>query len=166
MTMSPRNRGARREARGASPGKLRTSVALSRRRKCALNLRIRASETMAMATSPRAGAGATRASQAARPGARTGRPWPSVTSTLIRVLRVFRGRVFRGRVVRGLLPGSTERFVRLHDLLDKRVAHHVLVVEVHDRDPLPVPPALHPFHNPPRAPAPHIHPRPLPPPHP
>src|SRR6266540_3438546 len=96
-----------------------TSVGLSLRRYCLLSARIRASDTIAMAMSPRARAGATRASQGARPGARTPRPRSSVTVTVIRVFRV----------LRGVLPGSTERFVRLHDLLDEAVAHHVLVVE-------------------------------------
>src|SRR6478672_723620 len=75
------------------------------------------SETSAMATSPRAAAGATRASQAARPGARTARPRPSLTDTDKR-----------------LLSGSTVRFVRLDDLLHQRVPHDVLVVEVDERD--------------------------------
>src|SRR5262245_17022767 len=95
----------------------RTSVTSSLRRYCLLRARMRESETMAIAISPRARAGATSTSQAASPGARTAAPLPSVTVTRSRGL-----------------PGSTERFVRLHDLLDKVVAHHVLVVEVHERD--------------------------------
>src|SRR5262249_9986583 len=85
------------------------------------------SETSAMATSPRAETGATRTSQDPRPGVRTARPRPSLTATLIRVLRADRG----------LLSGSTAvRFVRLHDLLHERVAHDVLLVEVDERDAL------------------------------
>ena len=91
---------------------------------------MRAAETMAMARSPRAWAGATRVNQAARPGARTAHPRPSLTVT-------------RSRVV---LPGSTERFVGLHDLLHKVVAHHVLVVEVDERDAFDMPDDLHRFH--------------------
>src|SRR5258708_28679504 len=109
----------------------RTSVALSLRRYFLLSARMRASETMAMAKSPRARAGAMRASQAARPAARTGRPWPSVTCTLI-----------------SGLSGSTERFVRLHNLLDKVMADHVLVVEVHERDALDMADDLHRLYEP------------------
>src|SRR5512134_3709182 len=90
---------------------------------------MRASETRAIATSPRALAGATRASQRARPPSATARPRPSETDT----------RSWR------LLSGSTVLFVRLHDLLHERVPHDVLLVEVDERDALDVADDLHRF---------------------
>src|SRR4051794_40400288 len=131
MTMSPRNRGPRPElrgpmceVRGAAPlrgampssfGKLRTSVAVFLRRDCLLSAWMRASDTNAMAASPSAARGATRASQAARPGARTDRPRPLVMTTRR-----------RGAIRGGLSGSATVGFVRLHDLLHERVAHDVL----------------------------------------
>src|SRR5262245_58827322 len=88
---------------------------------------MRASETSATAISPRADAGATRASHAASPGARAGRPRPSLTTTASR-----------------LLSGSTAvRFVGLHDLLHELMAHDVALVEVDERDALHLADHLH-----------------------
>src|SRR3954453_22408039 len=97
---------------------------------------MRASETSAIATSRGAEGGATFASHRASPGAiaRPPRPSVSVTASCLRG----RGRVARLRGSRRfgeagpLLPGSTVGFVRLHDLLDERVPHHILLVEVHE----------------------------------
>src|SRR5260221_4246882 len=96
---------------------------------------MRASETIAIARSPRARAGATRVSQAASPGARAARPRPSVTVT-------------RSRRV---LSGSTERFVRLHDVLDERMAHDVSLVEMDEGDAFDVADDLHRLDKPGRA---------------
>src|SRR5260221_9590325 len=96
---------------------------------------MRASETIAIARSPRARAGATRVSQAASPGARAARPRPSVTVT-------------RSRRV---LSGSTERFVRLHDVLDERMAHDVSLVEMDEGDAFDVADDLHRLAKPGRA---------------
>src|SRR6266545_6519283 len=119
-----------------------TSVGLSLSRNCLLSTRMRASETSAMVISRGADFGATRASHAARPGARAARPRPSVTET---VIRLFQGglRGLRRFGAQGLLSGSTVGFVRLHDLLDERVPHDVPFVEVHECDALDVANHLH-----------------------
>src|SRR5688572_12235257 len=89
-------------------------------------MRMRASETSAIASSPRAVRGATRASHRARPPSATGAPRPSVTVTV------------------NLLSGSTAvGVVRLHDLLDERMAHHVLLVEPDERDSFDVADDVH-----------------------
>ena len=100
---------------------------------------MRASETRAIATSPRADAGATRVSHDARPGARTAWPRPSETVTVRRLTGVRRTRVIRDR----LAGSATVCFVCLDDLLDERVAHDVLLVEVDEGDPLHVADHLH-----------------------
>src|SRR3982750_346516 len=102
-----------------------TSVTASLPRNCLLSARMRASETSAMVRSAGAAPGAVWARPAATPGPGAVRPRPSVMETAI------------------LLPGSTVGFVRLDDLLDERVPHHVPVVEVHERDSLDV---AHHFH--------------------
>src|SRR5687767_8401906 len=103
-----------------------TSVGTSFRRNCLFRARTRASGSSAMVMSGGTPRGAMRLSQALNPGAAAGRPRPSVTVT-------------RNR----LLSGSTVGFVRLHDLLDQRVPHHVAVVEVHERDAVDVADDLH-----------------------
>src|SRR5439155_26575752 len=124
MAMSPK--GPDPEFR-TSDGKDRTSVVLSFFRYCRLRARRRASVTSATATSPRAAAGATRRSHAASPDARTGRPRPSVTVTRSRPST---GSERPERLEGRLLSGSTVRFVRLHDLLDERMADDIPFVEV------------------------------------
>src|SRR4029078_12837332 len=87
----------------------------------------------AIVTSPPTRAGATRFSQAARPGARRARPRAATTLTC-------KADRFRPpddmaapgpRAVAGL-----EGFVRLDDVLHQLVAHDVTVVEVHEGDAL------------------------------
>src|SRR6185295_12899075 len=85
-----------------------------------------------MPSVPRARAGATRRSQAARPGARTRRPPPSLTRT------------------RSDVP-ARECFVRFDNLLDELVADDVAVVEMDERDAVDVADDLHRFDQPRRA---------------
>src|SRR5688572_26137182 len=83
---------------------------------------MRASLTMAMATSPCAVPGATRDSQRPSPPSLTARPRPSVTLTDTPRRR-------------GLLLGSTTvGVVRLHDLLHQRMPNDGLLVEADERD--------------------------------
>src|SRR5262245_49303583 len=132
--MSPRNRDP------VSAGKDRTSVADFFCLYCELSFRICASLTSAIATSPRAADGATEASHCDSPPSRTDRPRPSVTLT-------DRRRPFPLSAPPGwrppLLSGSTVGFVRLDDLLHERVPHHVLFIEMNERDALDVANNLH-----------------------
>src|SRR5689334_6302429 len=98
-------------------GKLSTSVGVFFPRNSRLSFWISRSDTSAMFTVPRARAGATRRSHAARPGAATRRPRASLTST------------------RSAVAGR-ERFVRFDNLLDELVADNVAVVEADERNPL------------------------------
>jgi len=91
-----------------------------------LSARIRASLTSAIATSPAARRGATRASHADRPPSRTARPVPSLTDTRKR-----------------LLSGSTVGLVSLDDLLHELMAHDVAFVEVDELDSLDAANDLH-----------------------
>src|SRR3954470_13540626 len=113
-------------ARDSWFGKLSTSVGSLTPRKRRLSCWISRSLTKATPIVPRARAGATRRSHAARPGARTRRPRPSLTRTR---------------------SGGTagERFVRFDNLLDELVADDVAVVEVDERDALDVADDLHRF---------------------
>src|SRR5688500_15716828 len=107
-------------------------------------MRMRASETIAIATSPRALAGATRVSQRASPPSLTGRPRLSVTETR-RVAAPWRLR----RDGADLLSGSTGiGVVRLYDLLHQRVAHDVLLVETDEIDTIDVADHFHGFNQP------------------
>src|SRR6185436_17178860 len=124
ITMSPSSRLAALASRSATNDS--TSVGASVRRYWRLSWRTRRSVTSATPTSPRTREGATAASHRASPPSRTGRPRPSDTITRKR-----------------LLAGSTVRFVRLHDLLHERMAHDILVVEVHERDALDLADDLH-----------------------
>src|SRR5688572_32067620 len=91
-------------------------------------MRMRASETRAIPSSPRADFGATRDNHFASPPSRTARPRPSVT------------------VTRNLLSGSTAvGVVRLDDLLHQLVPDDVLLVEEDELDPLDVLDHLHRF---------------------
>src|ERR1051326_4115625 len=91
-----------------------------------------ASETRAIATSPRAARGATRVSHAANPGTLTGRPPPSLTTTVSSEPHA--PRASRPARRAWLLSGSTVGFVRLDDLLHQRVPDDVLLVEVDECD--------------------------------
>src|SRR5215212_545704 len=105
-------------------------------RYCRFSVRTRRSLTIASVTAPRARAGATPASQAASDGTRTGRPLSSTTLT--------RRRGPGWEPAADMVPSGsaggdaalTERLVRFDDLLDEAMAHHVLVVEVNERDAL------------------------------
>src|SRR6185503_9172268 len=126
--------------RAGSAGKDKTSVGRFLRRYWALSFWLWASVTSAIATSPRAADGAIEASQRESPPSRTDRPRPSVTLTCKR----------RPRPLSAppgwrlpLLSGSTVGFVRLHDLLHERVPHHVLFIEMNERDALDVANDLH-----------------------
>src|SRR5678815_5563198 len=117
----------------------RTSVGLSLRRNCRFSARIRASDTSAIATSRGADGGATFSSHRARPAAEPPPPRPSPSGTVSR-----RRGCARFGAPGPLLSGwSTVGFVRLHDLLDERVAHDVLLVEVHEGDAVDVAHHLH-----------------------
>src|SRR5690349_24490443 len=116
-----------------------TSVGALARRYCALSLRLWESVTSATATSPRAADGATCRNQRDKPPSRSGRPRPSVTVTCRSGPR--RPRTPERRT--SLLSGSTVRFVRLDDLLHERMPHHVLLVEMNERDALDVANHLH-----------------------
>src|SRR5688500_3940942 len=102
-------------------------------------MRIRASGTSAIASSPRAVFGAMRASQRPRPPSRIGRPWPSVTDTR-RPAAPWR----TGRDGGVLLSGSTAvGVVRLDDLLHERVANDIFLVEANELDAFDVADDLH-----------------------
>src|SRR3954467_3615175 len=119
-----------------------TSVGRSVPLYCELSFRLCASVTSAIATLPRAAGGAVDVSHRARPPSRIGRPRPSVTLTCNR-RRVPLCAPERWRVT--LLSGSTVGFVRLDDLLHERMPHHVLFVEVNERDALDVANHFHGF---------------------
>src|SRR5687767_10109270 len=120
----------------SSAGNESTSVSVSFLRYFRLRVRTRASGTMATVTLPRARAGATRRSQGASPSART----PLVPTTSTSSLGPPGLRLLAPDPFRGLLSLSAIRMrvVRLHDHLHQFVADDVLVVEVHERDPVDV----------------------------
>src|SRR4051812_19676887 len=140
--MSPRNRIGVRCPGSVNwdPGNERTSVGRGLRRYCELSFRLCASVTSAIATLPRAASGAVDASQRESPPSRIGRPRPSVTLTCNRRPPPLSPPA-RWRAM--LLSGSTVGFVRLDDLLDERMPHHVFFVEVNERDALDVANHLH-----------------------
>src|SRR6476659_6883562 len=122
MTISPRTGSVVRDPGSGvgdpgSAGNDNTSVGTGFLLYWEFSLQMWASVTSATATSPRARAGAAAASHRDSPPSRTGRPRPSDTNTL-----------------RRLLSGSTVSFVRLHDLLHERMPHDVFFVEVNERD--------------------------------
>src|SRR5580765_4338239 len=128
--MSPRTL----EVGGWRMGKLSTSVVLSTPRNRRFRRRTWASLTMAMLTSPRARAGATRVSQRASPRAPTRRPRPSDTTTRTAELRSSGP----SGSMRAVAVPVRERLVRLDDLLHQSVTHHVALVEVDERDAVDV----------------------------
>src|SRR6185503_14722412 len=121
ITTSPRNPLSR-------AGNERTSVGVSFFLYWRFSARTRASDTMATVIAPRARAGATDCSHAARPGTRTPAGLTRSTS---------KGRP-EGRPRRSLLSILAERVVRFHDLLHELVPHDVPFVEVHEADPVDV----------------------------